>query len=198
MTLHPYCLLHMGFIVCTLRKGGLSDHSLSLHHLRACICWFPPPPITFDSHTQFQPHITTVGKPIKRSFLQKRKPSREKRSSFPSPERQITLLDIREPTEDASAAVTQVHGTWGSTGLAAQHAALSYDRYIHQGTGLVNLKITCRGQTLHGVKQAVLSAMLTDTVEESLFPLQSGPCLHWIHVHPEDGSQLLSFMQFYC
>lgn len=41
---------------------------------------------------------------------------------------------------------TQLCRTWGSTSLAPHHAALSSDGYIHQGTGLVNLKITRRGQ----------------------------------------------------
>ena len=93
---------------------------------------------------------------------------------------------------------TQVCGTWGSTAVAAHHAALSSDGTIRQGTGLVNLKITCRGQMLPAVKQSVVAAMLIGTVEEPLFPLQPGPCLHWVCVHSEDGSQLLSFMQFYC
>lgn len=93
---------------------------------------------------------------------------------------------------------TQVHRIWGSTGLVAHHTALSSDGYIHQGTGLVNFKTTYRGQTLLAVKQAVVAAMLIDTMEESLFPFQPGPWLHQVRVHLEDGPRLLSFMQYYC
>lgn len=93
---------------------------------------------------------------------------------------------------------TQLCRTWGSTSLAPHHAALSSDGYIHQGTGLVNLKITRRGQIPPAVKQSAVAVMPIGTMEEPLFLLQPGPCLHCVRVHPEDGSQLLSFMQFYC
>lgn len=112
LTLQPDCLLRVGLIVRALGKGGLSDHtSLCTISVHVPVGLLHP-----QQFLTFLP-ISITDQPKKRSLLKIRSQSREKRSSYSSPESHVDLFGHLERLQVQKG--TQVCRMWGLAGLAA-------------------------------------------------------------------------------